>query len=121
MSHLPTAEELQQLLDYDPETGVLTWKARTGKHAATFNSTRAGKPAGTLRRDGYVAMKVKNVIYAAHRVIWALVHDEWPECIRHVNRNDADNRLQNLRGMTRAEICQETIRAKELRAPLLNR
>lgn len=50
---------------------------------------------------------VDNVIYAAHRVIWAMVHDEWPECVRHRNRNDADNRLANLFAMTREGIAEQ--------------
>ena len=39
--------------------------------------------------------------YRAHRVIWALVHGEWPEGqIDHINGVRDDNRLENLRVVT---------------------
>lgn len=117
MNKLPAKEELQALLDYDPDTGVLTWKQRSGKYASCFNRRYAGTPAGTLRSDGYIALKVKNVIYAAHRVIWAMVHDQWPECVRHINRDDADNRLDNLRAATRQEINHELALTRPPRLP----
>lgn len=101
---LPTPEKLRDLLSYDPETGHLTWKPRNGKYLGFFNYTFAGKIAGTLRTDGYISVKIFDVSYPAHRLIWAMVHDEWPECVRHVNRDDADNRLANLRASTRVEI-----------------
>lgn len=101
---LPSPELLRELLDYDPETGVLTWKRRIGKRAGSFNLRYAGTRAGTLRSDGYIAVKVRNVIYAAHRIIWAMVHGEWPECVRHRNRDDADNRLSNLHAATRFTV-----------------
>lgn len=107
MNDAPTPERLRDLLDYDPDTGVLTWKARTGRCAGSFNHQRAGRPAGTLRTDGYIAVKVDDVIHAAHRIIWAMVHEEWPDCVRHRNREDADNRLANLFSATRDEIANE--------------
>ena len=104
---LPSAARLRELLDYDPDTGLLTWKRRTGRLSSSFNSQFAGSLAGTLRTDGYVALKVESVILAAHRVIWAWVHGEWPECVRHANRIDSDNRLENLYAATRASIDEE--------------
>lgn len=43
---LPTQETLRQLLDYDPQTGALTWKPRTGKWSSRWNKRYAGKIAG---------------------------------------------------------------------------
>ena len=103
----PSPERVRELLDYDPDTGMLTWKRRTGRNASTFNKQRAGRVAGTLRSDGYVAVKIDDVIHAAHRLIWAMVYDEWPECVRHRNRDDADNRLENLAASSRREILEQ--------------
>lgn len=108
-ANLPSPARLRDLLDYDPESGRLTWKPRTGKNSATFNHCFAGKTAGTLRVDGYIAVKIDDIAYPAHRLIWAMVHDEWPECVRHRNRIDSDNRLANLYAATRAEITEERI------------
>ena len=110
---LPSPGKLRELLRYDPETGLLTWKKRTGKMSDLFNHNFEGKPAGTLRTDGYIAVKVSNVAYPAHRIIWAMVHGEWPECVRHANRIDADNRLLNLRASTRVEINRERVRSPQ--------
>lgn len=104
---LPTPGRLRELLDYDPETGVLTRRPRTGWNAGGFNAQFAGKPAGTLRSDGYIAVRLDNVIYAAHRLVWALAFDCWPECVRHLNGNNADNRLANLYATTRSGIMAE--------------
>lgn len=113
---LPTPEVLRQLLDYDPETGALTWKPRpahffsgskfSAEHAsANWNSRWAGKPAFTANTGGgYLHGSVLGSSYRAHRVIWALTHGEWPECdIDHINHNRSDNRLVNLRAVDRAE------------------
>ena len=62
---LPTPEKLRELLSYDPDTGQLTWKPRTGEMSDLFNHNFAGSPAGTLRTDGYIAVKVSNVAYPA--------------------------------------------------------
>jgi hypothetical protein len=107
IANLPSPARLRELLDYDPESGRLTWKQRTGKNSDSFNHCFAGKAAGTLRVDGYIAVKVGDVAHAAHRLIWAMVHGDWPECVRHRNRIDADNRLANLYAATRAEITEE--------------
>ena len=48
-----TQQELQALLDYDPLTGVLTWKTRTeitmpnASRRKAFNATHAGNVAFT--------------------------------------------------------------------------
>lgn len=108
----PTPELLRQLLDYEPETGTLKWKTRTAgmfatKRAfSTWNSRFAGKEAFTAK-DSMHGYRVGNVNYKlcmAHRVIWAIVHGEYPEYdVDHINGNRGDNRLINLRAATRSQ------------------
>lgn len=92
---LPTPEELRKRLRYDPETGKLYWlKGEYGlKEAFT-----------TKDRGGYHKSRINGKHASAHRVIWALVHGEWPtDQIDHINGQPDDNRLCNLRCVTASE------------------
>lgn len=64
----------------------------------------------TLRRDadGYhrftLNYRGRCLNFAAHRAIWLLHHGEWPKHqIDHINRDPADNRIENLRDVTPLE------------------
>ena len=95
---LPSPSDLHRLLDVDPESGRLTWKARNIDRG-NFNGNFAGKPAlDHLSKLGYKVGMIMGRHVTAHRVIWAMVYDEWPtEHIDHINHNRADNRIKNLR------------------------
>lgn len=94
-----TAERARELLTYDPDTGVLTWKPRSGQGAR--NDT-AGKPAGSAHKDGYLAVEIGGQKYLAHRVIWLLVTGQWPAGeIDHRDRNRRNNVWSNLRDVTK--------------------
>ena len=114
--NLPAAELLRDLLEYNPETGALTWRERRAKHyphvsgktpehcAAVFNSSFSGKPAFTnVSKNGYRTGSIFNHHYYAHRVIWKLVHGSDPLDIDHVNGDRTDNRLCNLESKPRGE------------------
>ena len=93
-----TAERLRELVDYDPETGVFTWRVGRG------GTARAGTRAGHLRPDGYRDIEIDHMQYREHRLAWLYVHGRWPsDQLDHVNGAPADNRLTNLRECTHAE------------------
>ena len=102
---LPTAEQLRQLLRYDPETGKLFWFRRPASmfkahsHEVTWNKRFADKEAFTsLTAEGYLQGTILGWRYNAHRVIWAMVHNEWPKShLDHINGCRSDNRMVNLR------------------------
>jgi hypothetical protein len=100
-SSLPTADQVRELLTYDPETGVLTWLPRRGDGRATksWNAKHAGKQAGTPESNyGYVQVGLFGRIYLAHRIILLLATSEWPPTeVDHVNGIRTDNRIANLR------------------------
>jgi HNH endonuclease len=109
---LPTKEELEELLEYDQDTGILIWKprvtsmfnetdGRSKEHACNqWNSRFAGKEALTKRTDGYKMGKVGYKQVAAHRVIWKMMTGYDPMIIDHINGVRDDNRWQNLRNGT---------------------
>lgn len=48
--------------------------------------------------------KVAGVLVLAHRAAWAVAHGAWPDAeIDHVNHNRRDNRLENLRAVSRRQ------------------
>lgn len=113
---LPTPETLRKLLSYDADTGILTWLARPVEmfkdggngaehNAARWNGMYAGKPAlQSPHKDGYCHGHIFGKLFLAHRVIWAIVHGEWPtNHIDHISGVRNDNRIENMRDVTRQE------------------
>lgn len=112
---LPSPEVLRQLLRYEPETGKLFHTTRTpdffpdtprrANAMSIWNTRFGGKEAFTCTdAHGYKIGNMLGVGLKAHRVIWAMVHGEWPEHdIDHINGVRDDNRLKNLRHATRAQ------------------
>lgn len=94
---LPSPEQLRQLLEYDPDTGSLFWRPRTGPYSQRWNTRWAGKRAGTINGDGYRMLKVFDQCLLAHRVVWAMHHGYWPAALDHRNGKRYDNRIKNLR------------------------
>ena len=93
----PTQQELLSLFDY--RDGVLYWK-ETGRS----NQRDLSKPAGYVCKTlGYACVKVKGVLYRSHRLIWCMFHGYEPSEIDHINRKKADNRIENLREVSRSE------------------
>jgi hypothetical protein len=97
---LPSAEELNGLLAYNPKTGALIWRARpsTSRVNKNFNARFSGKQAGTIESWGYRQLKVYGKLHMAHRVIWKIMTGEEPtEFIDHKDGNPSNNRWANLR------------------------
>ena len=90
-----TQAELKQLLDYDPSTGLFTWKPRPGNKA--FNNRSAGKLTGQKpTKKGYLLIYVKGKHYAAHRLAFLYMTGSMPVEVDHENHVKTDNRWCNL-------------------------
>lgn len=106
MKPLPPQARLRELLDYDPETGVLTWKQSRGRGVA-------GRPAGSPTRDGYLRLCVDGQMYAAHRVVYKWQTGRDPKgMLDHANGDRQDNRWVNIREATAAQnSCNRGLRS----------
>lgn len=88
---------LRSRLRYDAETGKLFW-LHSDAMPPHWNGRRAGTEAFTyVGSDGYKIGTISYKGMKAHRVIWALIHGEWPEQIDHIDHNRSNNRIENLR------------------------
>lgn len=90
-------QRINELLEYDSLIGLFRWKI-------TRRRVNTGEVAGKLQSDGYIQIGIDGRYYLAHRLAWFYVHKIWPkDLIDHINGIRSDNRLDNLRCVTRFE------------------
>lgn len=86
-------ERLRELLCYDAESGVLTWRVSRPKYGCV-----AGRIVGWAEPNGYIHVCIDQVKMKGHRVAWALHYGAWPDGnLDHANGIPSDNRIKNLR------------------------
>ncbi|CCV12983.1 HNH endonuclease [Mesorhizobium sp. STM 4661] len=94
---------LQELLDYDPVTGRLTWKRRDLKWFKAerwqkrWNTRHAGKEAFTsINNRGYLSGCLLGKKVLSQRVIWIWMTGEIPVEVDHEDGVRTNNRWTNL-------------------------
>lgn len=96
-----TQQRLRELLLYDIETGLFTWRR------APSHFVKAGSVAGQVGANGYRVIGIDRKVYKAHRLAWLYVHGVWPAtAIDHRFGLRDDNRIGELRQATRSENSQ---------------
>ena len=95
-------ETLHRFLQVDTNSpSGLVWKSQSRN-----GRTTPGKTAGSRTDRGYFSVHVKGVRYYCHRLVLVLSGVNPPSPSHfcdHINRNKSDNRLENLRWMTKGQ------------------
>jgi hypothetical protein len=87
--------------NYNPDTGILMWNIDPG------GAVLPGDVAGTKHHTGYLITHYNGYNYMVHRIAWIYIHGTWPQQdIDHINGDRSDNRIKNLRDVTRSENCR---------------
>ncbi len=86
--------------------GALVWKARPGR--LRFNARYAGKEVrGKVNAQGYRVLTFSKDGYQYHIVLWMLHFGKMPANeLDHINGKRSDNRIKNLREVTRSLNCR---------------
>lgn len=102
-----TQQYLQEALDYDPVTGVFTWRSdRPQNHFSTdvamrrwrtrYGGTRAGALKVNQNGYRYRHISVGGKIVAEHKLAFLYMGLDIPKLVDHNNRDATDNRWCNL-------------------------
>lgn len=90
--------EVCSVLEY--KNGELVWKASTGP------GCKKGDFAGrAIAANGYRTVSLFGKSYKAHRLIYFMFNGEFAAEIDHINGVRHDNRIENLRPVTRSQNC----------------
>lgn len=96
-----TADAARSIWNYDPKSGILTWKIRTSR------DSYAGNIAGGITPRGYLKVSFRKKKYSVHRLAWLIMTGAWPQQeIDHKDGAFANNKWRNLRLSTHDQNCQ---------------
>lgn len=91
---LAIQERLKEVYNYDPESGLFTFKIKRGP-------MEVGSLAGTVNKGGYIQMSFDGKLYVAHRLAWLYMTGSWPDgWVDHRDTIRTNNRFDNLRVVT---------------------
>jgi len=92
-----TQARVKELLNYNPKSGVWTWKVNKSVRA------KKGDIAGHVNsRDGYRRINVDQNMLKSSRLAWFYMEGYWPEQdVDHIDRDRTNDRWSNLRHVSR--------------------
>lgn len=95
-----THETLTEVLDFDPATGVFTWKI------ARSNRVKSGSRAGVVHKPSggrYIAIDKEK--FMAHRLAFFYVNKRWPNTdVRPIDANYDNCAVDNLKEVSRVDL-----------------
>lgn len=101
------AEQLRELVIYNPDTGAMVWRKPPRRGIA------AGSPVGNISPGHpYRQCSIRGIRTYVHRLAWLYVYGQWPVgLVDHINRDPTDNRIANLRVVDHVTNAQNIDRA----------
>lgn len=95
-----TQELIAKVLKYDALSGTLIWISNLHSKRVVPNS-RAGS---LVKSTGYRNISLFGRTYLEHQLIWFMCNGVWPKGqIDHINQIRDDNRIVNLRDVSKAD------------------
>lgn len=94
-----TQNQLREVLTYCRDTGSFRWNNKPSSRVPLWSC------AGTLSQTGYVKIQIQGAIYSAHALAILYETGECPSVgleVDHINRDRSDNRIVNLRVVTKS-------------------
>ena len=98
-----TTARLNEVVTYDPNTGVFRWRKKITSKVVV------GAVAGCTRKDGYVVLRIDRVTYYAHRLAWFYMTGEWPP-------EDVDHKIGKSNEWANLRKCSRTVNMQNVRA-----
>lgn len=99
-----TQERLIEALDYDPETGIFTWKVNSPR--ARIGAVAGYKHRQRDRRMAYCRIRIGGKVYEAHRLVYLFMTGKMPPeelDVAHDDQDGLNNRWENLSIMSSRE------------------
>ena len=92
---LLTQERVRELFQYR-DNGDLIRKVSTNSRAIK------GGVSGCLGSNGYLSTRISGVSYLNHRIVFLYHHGVLPHLIDHIDGNKLNNKIENLRAVSRS-------------------
>lgn len=89
-------DKVRRVFRYDTLTGDLFWRT-------PGPGRRLGIAIRAPNKEGYFRVVFEGKLYAVHRIIFAIIHGWCPPEVDHQNRNNQDNKEDNLLASTHSK------------------
>ena len=92
-----TQERVKFLFDY--KDGKLFWKNKSHPRS----HAHVGSEAGGSAHHGYKSISIDGKRHYLHRIVFLYHHGYFPEVIDHIDNNQENNQIENLRAVSHSE------------------